>query len=66
MNAVDFVVANHFSVVILHARTDAARAWLDEHLPEDALTWGTDGTVIEPRYVGPILDGIRSDGLTVR
>jgi hypothetical protein len=29
----------------------------------DATTWGPNGTVIEPRYVQDIVDGIHADGL---
>jgi hypothetical protein len=61
----DFLVVNHGSICILHALTDEARIWVDEHLPDDALTWGPSGTLIEPRYVAPILVGILSDGLTI-
>jgi hypothetical protein len=60
----DIIIQNHGSVCILNHFTDAGAAWCDEHLPEDALTWG-DGIVIEPRYVGDIVDGIVADGLEV-
>ena len=66
MSTPDFFVANHGSILILHALTATAREWVDENLPSDALTWGVDGTVVEPRYIGDIVDGIRSNGLTVR
>jgi hypothetical protein len=61
----DFIVISHGSIVILYALTDAALAWADEYLPDDALTWGPNGTVVEPRYVASILEVIASDGLTV-
>jgi hypothetical protein len=63
--AADFSVANHGSVLILYALTDAARAWVDEHIPEDAMTWGHNGTVVEPRYIANIVEGIRAAGLEV-
>jgi hypothetical protein len=62
---VDFRVDNHGSIVILHALTPAAREWADEHLPVDRLNWGQGGTVVEPRYIDDIVDGIRNDGLGV-
>jgi|RhiMethySRZTD1v2_1073278.scaffolds.fasta_scaffold4685857_1 hypothetical protein len=34
--------------------TPAATAWIDEHLPADAIFW-TDGVVIEHRFVAPIV-----------
>ena len=36
--------------------TPAATAWIDEHLPADAIFW-TDGLVIEPRFVATEPDG---------
>jgi hypothetical protein len=61
----DFTLANHGSLLILTACTEAAHAWVADHLPADRLTWARHGTVIEPRYVRDIVDGIREDGLTV-
>lgn len=67
MNAVaDFRVENHGSIVILQAQSEAAQAWAAEHLcNEETQHWGPHGTVIEPRYLNPILDGIADDGLDV-
>jgi hypothetical protein len=49
----------------LRPLNSAAKEWMDEHLsmenPETQF-WG-DAIVIEPRYVGPIVDGIVGDGL---
>lgn len=61
----DFHLYDHGSVVILDAVSTQAQAWVAEHLPEGALTWGRHGVVIEPRYVAPILQGITDDGLEV-
>lgn len=61
----DFDFSNHGSICLLNPLTPAAKAWAEEHLPDDALTLGA-AIVIEPRYVEPILDGIEADGLTVR
>ena len=61
----DFLYFDHGSVVTLTARSDAAKQWADEHLPDDRQIWGAHGSVIEPRYVADILDGINFDGLTV-
>ena len=43
MSTPDFSVANHGSILILHALTDAAREWVDENIGDDAMTWGTNG-----------------------
>jgi hypothetical protein len=64
-NTPDFSVTNHGSILILHALTDAAREWVDEHIGDDAMTWGRNGTVVEPRYIGDIVEGIRAAGLEV-
>lgn len=62
----DLRLENHGSVCILYPETDRGRDWIAENLPEDVMTWGPDGIVIEPRYVGDILQGAEHDGLTVR
>lgn len=62
-HTVDFIVIDHGSICILQALTEEVQAWVDQHLPADAQTWGPHGTVIEPRYLPPILDGIADDGL---
>lgn len=61
----DFRVDNHGSIVILWADSEAAQEWVAEHIPEDAQSWGRNGTVVEPRYIGDIIDGIQADGLNV-
>jgi hypothetical protein len=62
---VDFRVHNHGSILILFADSKPAKEWVAEHIPDDALTWGINGTVVEPRYIGAIVDGIIGDGLNV-
>ncbi len=61
----DFTVDDEGSICVLNAETPAAIAWADENLPEDRQTWGVNGTVVEPRYLGDIITGIRSADLTV-
>ena len=60
----DFILQDHGSVLILVANTEAARQWVDEHLPEDRQTW-CHGTLVESRYVADIVAGIEGDGLEV-
>ena len=62
----DFLYSDHGSIVTLTAVTDAAKQWADDWLPEDRQIWGQFGSVIEPRYVSDIIDGITGDGLTVQ
>ena len=62
----DFLLANHGSFCILSALSAGASRWVDDHLPVDALRWGPIGIIIEPRYVGDIMQGIVDDGLLVQ
>lgn len=65
MSTPDFLLVNHGSIVVLNALTDKAKTWIDEHIEDDAQTWGPHGTVIEPRYVEPIIEGIVQDNLRI-
>lgn len=56
----------HGTVGILVGSTDAGLAWLGEHLQEGVQRWGTNGYVVEPRYVADIIQGAREDGLRVK
>lgn len=60
----DFVVRNEGNIFLLRALTPAGRAWMAEHISEDAITWG-DATVIEHRFIEAVLCGAAADGLTV-
>lgn len=44
--------------------SEAGLRWVRENLPADVLRWA-GGIVVEPRYVGDILDGIAADALEV-
>lgn len=62
----DFHFANHGSITILTPVTRRAKAWAEDFVLQNEETqyWG-QGIVVEPRYAGPIIDGIFGDGLTV-
>ena len=60
----DFVVENHGSVFLLQPLTPAANSWVEEHLPQDRITFG-GAIVVEHRYIWGIIEGIQSDRLTV-
>lgn len=62
MNRPDFYVENHFTIFLLRPASLAAEAWIIDNLPEDVPTFG-GGVVVEHRYIGDIVEGIRSDGL---
>jgi hypothetical protein len=61
----EFSTINAGSIVILRAHNKAAEAWCGDHLDPEVMRWGNDGYVIEPRYLGPILDGIRDAGFHI-
>ena len=53
------------SVLLFHPRTRAARAWVAEHLELEDWQWLGSGFAVEPRYAGPLLEGMAADGLEV-
>ena len=62
----DFRFVNHFSICFLHSLTDAARAWVDEHIGADngyQPQWPS--VLLEPRYCSEVLAGIADAGLEV-
>jgi hypothetical protein len=61
----DFDFNNQGSICLLTPRTKEAEHWAAEFLPEDAMRWGPS-IVIEPRYAGPIIEGIHEEGLTIQ
>lgn len=52
--------------VLLRARTYQARQWINDHCEFEAWQWLGDGLAVEPRMLGPIVDGMRAAGLKVR
>ena len=54
----------HGSVNLMTPISDAARAWMEEHAPEDAL-WHGVSLAVEPRYAPAIVEGMIADGLAV-
>ncbi len=60
----DFLVENHGSVFLLQPLTPAADSWVDEHLPEDHITFGS-AVCVEHRFIRDIVTGILGDGLVV-
>ena len=63
----DFRFANHFSVCFLHPLTNAARAWVDEHVEQDnGFQPQYPSVILEPRFCAAVLEGIADAGLAVR
>ena len=61
---IDFQLHGSGTLYVLFPKTSDARDWIKLHIPADAHRMG-EGVAIEHRYVGPILEGIDEDGLTV-
>lgn len=62
---VDVRIENHGSLYLLRPLTAAARSWFNDFLPVDAPRFGA-AYVVEPRYVGDILLGVRGDGMVAQ
>ena len=59
---VDFQIVNHGTLYLLYPNTRRARQWVKDNLPQDHVKYA-DASVVEPRYIDDILDGIRADDL---
>lgn len=62
---IDFEVSGGGTIYLLRPLTRAARTWVAEHLPTDAMRLG-DAVAVEWRYIGDIIGGAIGDGLVVR
>lgn len=60
----DFAVENHGSIFLLRPLSAEALSWIELHIPDDAQFFGP-AVVVEPRYIGHIVEGIEGDGLEV-
>ena len=60
----DFKVQIDISISVLHAKTQNAREWVHDHIPDDAQTW-CGGIVIEPRFLDNVIEGIQQSGMTL-
>ena len=63
----DLTFTNHGSIGVLAGVSEAGKAWLEEHViagNDEIQMWG-GGVVVEPRYIGAILDGAANDGLEI-
>ena len=65
MSAPDFYLANHGSICMLTPLTLRATFWIDDHIDPTAMRMGSS-IAIESRFVQNIVEGIRSDGLTIQ
>lgn len=58
----DFLVENHGTIFLLQPPTASANSWVNEHLPEDRLTFA-GAVVVEHRFIANIVRGAITDGL---
>lgn len=58
----DVKVEHHGSLYLLRPVSEAGQQWLDENIEPDAQRLG-NAVAVEPRYVWPIVDGMRNDGI---
>jgi hypothetical protein len=64
---VDFVVENHFSIFLLKPCADAARQWVENYIGSaNGYQPYWPSVVVEHRYIAPILEGLKFDGLAVK
>lgn len=61
----DFTLHNHGSICLLQPLSRAGRAWLDEHVISSETLFWAGAVVVEPRYVGALVQGIRDEGLAI-
>ena len=63
----DLTFTCHGSIWLLGAHNDAAREWIDDHIAYEQV-WGSHAhrqIVVEPRYVGAIVEGAENDGFII-
>ena len=53
----EFTVADHGSIVLITPTTDECRIFLEDHVDEEA-QWFGHALVVEPRYVGSLIEGL--------
>jgi hypothetical protein len=59
----DFIIdEDQGGLFMLTPVSDAAQAWVEEHLPDDTPRWGL-ALAVEHRFIAGIVEGIVADGL---
>ena len=62
----DINVMNHGSICVMRGVSAAGREWIEQHVQQDDETqYWCNGIVVEPRYMGDIIEGAQADGLEV-
>lgn len=58
----DVEIRNEGSIMLFVPNTDEAHDWLQEHTDGQ---WFGNALVVEPRYAGPLAEGLVDAGLSV-
>jgi len=61
----DIYVENHGSIIAIQPASEAAKAWVDEHVSHEGWQWLGPWLCAEPRQATDLLDGAVGAGLTV-
>ena len=64
MGKPDVTIQGEGTIYLATPESEAARAWMREHVQEDATYYG-DALVVEHRYAEPLVVGMILDGLRV-
>ena len=59
----DYRILRRGSNTVVDPCSEAAIQWMRRFLPEDCPRWGSEGRVIESKYVGAILERMAGDKL---
>jgi len=62
----DFAIDFHGTIAVLWPQSGDAFEWVNENIDPDATHWGKNGTVIEHRYLGDIVNAIHDAGFTIK
>lgn len=63
---VDVTIHNGGTLFQFVLNTEAAKAWVDEHVQLEDYQWlGSKAFAVEHRYAGDLADGMLADGLTI-
>lgn len=60
----DVAISGSGTIYLFHLLTDAARAWVDEHVSAERQMLGR-GLAVEHRYAAALAAGMQADGLTI-
>jgi hypothetical protein len=58
-----FRIEDHGTLILVRPLTDDVSEWLDEHT--DGM-WFGGALVVEPRYAGPLVEGMIEEGFTAQ